>query len=101
MLLTALRKSLVTKSPSLMAGRARRSTCTQAAFIIGESWLPAHAGRAAAAASARATRIQFFMVVSFRPYWGMEMVSQTSKVVAPVPFARNETGTLATIALTL
>ena len=29
MLLTALRKSFVTNRPSLIAGRARRSTCTQ------------------------------------------------------------------------
>src|SRR5437762_3920588 len=63
MLLTAFRKSFVTKRPSLMAGRASRSTCTQVVPGIAGSLLPPQAGMAAPAARARAMRIQFFMVV--------------------------------------
>src|SRR6185436_7899444 len=60
MLFTAFRKSFVTKRPSLMAGRPSRSTCTQDMSL---PLLPPHAGTIAAAERARATRIQFFMVV--------------------------------------
>src|SRR6185436_10951548 len=60
MLLTAFRKSFVTKSPSLMAGRASRSTCTQ---FMSPPLLPPQAGTIAAAERATAMRIQFLMVV--------------------------------------
>src|SRR5215467_8932905 len=63
MLLTAFRKSLVTKRPSLMAGRASRSTCTQLVSGGGAPWLEPQAGIAVAAARARAILIQFFMVM--------------------------------------
>src|SRR5439155_11261899 len=38
---------------------------------------------------------------SFHRYWGIMIVSHTSKVVAPVPLARKEMGTLTTSAFTL